>query len=210
MKTIRFMPFALLVLAPVIASAQPDPTNAPKGDNPANRAARVRGQARTPEQRRALIAAFMRQQLVTANVTGQKQQDAVIAFVSDELDARQKIGEVANPLSTAVRGQTMTDAQIAGLLNEYVAALQEDKTRHQKALDTLKASINVSQFPRLEAGLTLLGLWNEAPAAGGAMFGGGGMGGGQGRKNRGAANQQNAAGANQQDAADARKNRAPF
>lgn len=207
------LPLAALLLAlPTVAVAQPDTNQAPKGQNPANRPPRGLGafQALTPEQQRAAITTYVRPQLVAANVTDQKQQDAVIAFVTDELEARQKLGASARSLAVATSDTALTDAQVAGLLNEYVGAIQDDKTRHQKALDTLKAAINVSQFPRLEASLTLLGLLNDAPSLGGNLLGGGaGRGGnGQGGNGRGGnGRNQNGAGQNQNGL---RQNRAPF
>jgi hypothetical protein len=169
---------ALLAMTPTLAGAQPDPNQAPKGQNPANHppgAGRLvrGGAALTPEQQKTMMTAYLRGQLVTANVTNLKQQDAALTFVTDEFQARQKLSESARALSTATRNPATTDAQVAGLLNEYLAAIQDDKTRHQKALDTLKTSITVSQFPRLEAMLTLYGLWNDAPALSGNLMGGG-------------------------------------
>lgn len=182
MKTIRFLPLAAFLLAlPTLATAQPDPNQAPKTQNPANRPPRGFGQARTPEQQRAALGEYLRGQLVVANVTDQKQQDAVLAFVADELEARQKLGESARALAVATRNPALPDAQIAGVLNEYLAAIQDDKARHKKALDALKTGINVPQFPRLEAGLTLFGLWNDAPDLSGNLFGGAFGGGGNGR-----------------------------
>lgn len=186
MKTIRFFSMLALMLpaiTPLAVQAQPDPNNAPKAENPANRPPRGfgLGQPMTPEQMRTLLDQYLRPQLTAANVTDQKQQDAVLTFVSDELSARQKLSESARTLATAVRNPALSDAQIAGLLNEYVAAVQDDKARHQKATDALKAAITVSQFPRLEAALTLYGLWNDAPPLGGGLFGGGAGAGGGGR-----------------------------
>lgn len=203
MKLIRLPLVALLLSLPTLAGAQPDPNQVPKGQNPANRPPRGFNQPLTPEQQRAALTAYLRPQLLTANVTDQKQQDAVLTFVLDEFDARQKLGESARSLAVGTRNPALTDAQVAGLLNEYVATIQDDKTRHQKALDTLKASINVSQFPRLEAMLTLVGLWNDAPSIGGNLFGGGGAGrAGNGRN----PNQGAGAGQNQRP----RGNTAPF
>jgi len=178
MKINRFLPLALCALSLRAAHAQPDPNVVPKDRNPPNRPVRGGGQNLTPEQQRARIADGIRRNLVAANVTDQKQQDAVVFYVTSELEARQKLGELAKTLATGIRNNTLSDAQVAGLLNDYVAAVQDDHTRHQKALDTLKTAINVSQFPRLEAGLTLFGLYNDAP-----FFGTGGFG-GNNRNNR--------------------------
>jgi len=172
MKINRFLPLALCALSLRAAHAQPDANAVPKDQNPPNRPVRGGGQNLTPEQQRARIADGIRRGLVGANVTDQKQQDAIVSYVTDELEARQKLGESAKTLATATRNNALSDAQVAGLLNDYVAAIQDDRTRHQKALDALKTAINVSQFPRLEATLTLLGLYNDAPFFGTGGFGG--------------------------------------
>jgi len=172
MKINRFLPLALCALSLQAAHAQPDTNAVPKDQNPPNRPPRGGGQNLTPEQQRARIADALRRGLVGANVTDQKQQDAVVSYVSDELEARQKLGESARTLATGTRNNALSDAQVAGLLNDYVAAIQDDHTRHQKALDTLKTSINVTQFPRLEATLTLFGLYNDAPFFGNNPLGG--------------------------------------
>lgn len=152
--------FSLLALAalPLVAQAQPDPNVAPKGDNPANRAVRARGaRVITPEDR-------FKRQLVQANVTNEAQQTAVITYITGELKARQKMVETAKTLQTNLRNRNVTDAQVAGLLNDYNVGVTDDKTRHQKALTTLKAAIDITQYPRLEAMLTLAGLYGDAPA----------------------------------------------
>jgi len=172
MKITRFLPLALCALSLRIAHAQPDTNAVPKDQNPPNRPVGGRGQNFTPEQQRARITEGIKRGLLAANVTDQKQQDAVISYVTDELEARQKLGESARTLATATRNTALSDAQVAGLLNDYVAAIQDDHTRHQKAQGALKAAINVSQFPRLEASLTLLGLYNDAPFFGAGGFGG--------------------------------------
>jgi len=183
MKITRFLPLALCALSLQAAHAQPDTNAVPKDRNPPNRPPRGGGQNLTPEQQRARIADALRRQLVGANVTDQKQQDAVLSYVSDELTARRKLGESARTLATATRNDALSDAQVAGLLNDYVAAIQDDRTRHQKALDALKTSINVTQFPRLEATLTLFGLYNDAPFFGTGGFGGNNRGNRQGGNN---------------------------
>jgi len=179
MKTSHALPFLAFACSFALspAHAQPDPNQPPKAQNPVNRPAGGRGGNRTPEQQRAAVTDYLRRQLAGANVTDQKQQDAVLLYVTSELEARQKLGESARSLAQATRNAALSDAQVAGILNDYVAAVQDDKTRHQKALDALKPAINVAQFPRLEASLTLLGLWNDAPFFSANPFGGNGRGG---------------------------------
>lgn len=165
-----------LFALPLVASAQPDPNNAPKGNNPTNRAVGGgrggRGQNFTPEQIKTFVSQNIKPQLEAAKVTGETEQNALTTYITDELVARQKLATATRALQIGLRNPATTDAQIAGLLNEYQAAVADEKTRHQTALDTLKEGIDISQFPRLEATLTLMGLYGDAPAA---MGGGGGM-----------------------------------
>ncbi len=200
MKHIRFISTLALLAWPIVASAQPDPNNAPKGDNPANRAvrgggnrARVQLQDMTPEQRMALMRTTIKRQLTRINVTSDAQQNAVADYVIGEAMARQKLETAALALQTGTRNTTVTDAQIAGLLNDYNAAVADDKDRHLKALNTLKAVIDVTQYPRLEAMLTVAGVYGDGPIpANGlvALLGAGARtnnGRGRGQQNGGAA-----------------------
>lgn len=192
MKHIHFLSTLALLALPLVASAQPDPNNAPKGNNPVNRPVRGgRIQNMTPEQLKTFMGARIKTQLAQTNVTDEKQQDAVVTYILGEMDSRQKLMDATNALQTGIRNAETTDAQVAGLLNDYRAAADDDKARHQKALDTLKVAVDVTQFPRLEAMLTLAGLLGDAPA-GGNMMGGAMMGmiggfGGGGRAQNGLA-----------------------
>ncbi len=176
----------LLSLSPLCATAhaQPDTANAPKADNPANRTPR---RQMTPEQRMQLIikAQFAR---MGANDAA---QTALATFVQSELQARQLLAEKAQPLQTALRAEALSDTQIAALLNTYQAALEDDKTRHLKAVAELEKAVDLKKLPKIEATLVLLGVLGDGPPVnfggrrgtiGGAF--GGGIGRGQGRANR--------------------------
>lgn len=190
MKHIHFFSMLALLALPLAASAQPDPNNAPKGNNPTNRiAGGGRGQNLTPEQIKTFIADGIKTQLVTAKVTDEGQQNALVTYITDEIVARQKLATATRALQVGLRNPAIADTQIAGLLNDYQAAVADDKTRHEKALDTLKETIDVTKSPRLEATLTLMGFFGDAPAAGGGGMMGmmmGGMGGGPNGNNGGA------------------------
>ena len=166
MKRAHLFSIATLLALPILATAQPDPNNVPKGDNPANRPVRV---PPTPEQIQQRMQAAFKRQLEAANVTDEKEQTAVIAYATGEFAARQKLADASRALQNALRTPDATDAQIAGLLNDLQAAAADDKARRQKAQATLKQTIDVTQFPRLEAGLTLLGLYGDVPITGGGM-----------------------------------------
>lgn len=190
MKHTQIISTLALLAWPLVGYAQPDPNNAPKGENPVNRPVgggrnRAQIQDMTPEQRKALMQTTLKRQLTRANVTGEAQQNAVVTYILGEAEARQKLETATLALQTGLRNTNVTDAQVAGLLNDYNAAVADDKDRHLKALDTLKAAVNVTQFPRLEAMLTLAGLYGDGPVpAGGlvALLGAGG------RNNRGGQN----------------------
>ena len=164
---------ALLLAAPQVARAQPDPNNAPKATNPDNRPVRPdnRREPMTPEQREALMERYMRAQLERAGLIDQKQQDAALEYIQDELDAREDLQEESRALATAMRNTTLTDPQVAGLLNSYLVAVEDDRARRAKAQQKLSESLDVTKVPRLEAMLTLLGLWGDAPNLGGNFMG---------------------------------------
>ena len=171
LKSIHLLPavaLALALSAPQIARAQPDPNNAPKADNPDNRPVRPkdRGQM-TPQQREEAIQRFMRNQIERAGVTDAAQQDAVIEYIQDEMDARQDLQDESRELSQALRNTTLSDAQVAGLLNNYMVQVEDDKTRRTAAQKKLKETVDLLQAPRLEAMLVLMGAWGDAPNAGG-------------------------------------------
>lgn len=173
---------ALALSAPQSAHAQPDPNNVPKADNPDNRPARPnnRRDQMTPEQREEAMKRFMKSQIERAGVTDQAQQDAAVEYIQDEMDARQDLQESSRTLANALRNQTLTDAQVAGLLNTYMGEVEDDKTRRAAAQKKLRETVDLLKAPRLEALLVLMGAWGDAPATGGNMW----MGRGRDRDDR--------------------------
>lgn len=185
LKFNQFLPVALLAVvavAPSVAQAQPDPNNVPKAQNPDNRPVRPNNrQQMTPEEREAAMKRFMKSQIERAGVTDEAQQDAVAAYMQDEMDARQDLQESSQALGTALRNKTLTDAQIAGLLNTYMGAVEDDKARRTAAQKTLGETVDMTKVPRLESMLVLMGAWGDAPNVGGNMW----MGRGRNRDDRG-------------------------
>lgn len=198
------------------AQAQPDVGNAPKADNPANRTPR-RLQIDpnlTPEQRMQALFKFQFARLGASEAA----QTALAAFIGSELQARQDLAEKAAPLQTALRAEALTDTQVAALLNTYQVALEDDKTRHLKAIAELEKAVDLKKAPKIEATLILLGVIGDGPALniggmgggrrgmfggqgfgggfGGAFGGGQGAGRGQGRANRNNGNNGNNPNAN--------------
>ena len=153
------------------AQAQPDPNNAPKAQNPDNRPVRPdRRGPMTPEQREAMIERYMKSQLQRAGVTDEAQQDAVLDYIGDETEARQDLQDESRTLSEALRNRNLSDAQVAGLLNTYMVAIEDDRARRTAAQKKLGETVDMLQTPRLEAMLTLMGLWGEAPNMGSNMM----------------------------------------
>ncbi len=181
LKAIHFLPAIALTVALSApqAQAQPDPNNAPKADNPGNRPARPNNRAQmTPEQREAAIKRYMKNQIERAGVTDEAQQDAVVEYIQDEMDAREDLQESSRELNAALRNQTLSDPQVAGLLNAYLAKVDDDKARRKTAQKKLGETVDMLQVPRLEAMLVLMGAWGDAPNMGGNNW----MSRGRGRK----------------------------
>ncbi len=175
LSALAVVAFALAV--PTVAQAQPDPNNAPKAANPDNRDVRQPRGRPTPEEREAMMARYMKIQLERAGVNDENQQDAALEYIRDEGDARDDLQEASRALGAALRNQTLTDAQVAGLLNTYMVAVEDDRARRLAAQKKLGETLDVTKTPRLEAMLALMGMWGEAPSMGGGAF----MGRGQGR-----------------------------
>jgi hypothetical protein len=161
------------------AHAQPDTQNAPKAENPTNRPPRPNRPEIAPEQRQK---ERLRRQFQQMGVTDAAAQEALVLYVTDETLARTKLMETARQLQQGLRGDALSDTQIMALLSDYQTAIEEDKTRRTTALAKLKTGFDVTKNPRVEATLTLMGVYGDGPAL---MMGGFG-GGGRPRDDRGA------------------------
>ncbi len=163
---------ALALSAPLVAQAQPDPNNVPKAQNPDNRAVRPR---LTPEQRDAkreeMRQLYMTTQLERVGVTDKDQQTAVADYIKAENDAADKLQTSGGALGTALRTKAVTDKQVAVLLNDYNVAIEDDRARRKAAQKKLGESIDLLKNPRLEAFLTLMGLYGDGPAQGNNWMG---------------------------------------
>lgn len=166
-----FLPLAVVAVAAAVtgsAQAQPDPNNVPKAQNPDNRPVRPNNrQPMTPEEREAAMKRFMKSQIERTGVTDDAQQDAVLEYIQNELDAREDLQESNRALSLSLRNTTLTDAQIAGLLNTYMGEVEDDKVRRTAAQKQLAQTVDITKVPRLETMLVLMGAWGDAPAIGG-------------------------------------------
>jgi len=150
------------------AHAQPDPNNAPKATNPDNRPVRPRltreqREAQREEQRKRQ----MTRQLERIGVTDEAQQDAVTNYIQGETDAADELQTSSRALTTAMRTEAVTDQQVATLLNNYNVAIEDNRARRKAAQKKLGESVDLLKNPRLEAFLTLMGVYGDAPVQGG-------------------------------------------
>ncbi|MBW3636300.1 MAG: hypothetical protein KY445_07530 [Armatimonadetes bacterium] len=162
---------SMLALLPLFglgaAQAQPNVENAPKAQNPTNRPARPPRLDRdalarmTPEERMKQI---MRLQLQRIGVTDDASQATLMSYIEGEVKAHVALAEQSRQLQTAMHGAAIPDTQIAGLLNNYQAAVEEDKARRAKAENDLRKVLDLSKMPKVEAMLTLTGFYGDAPS----------------------------------------------
>jgi Spy/CpxP family protein refolding chaperone len=164
--------------------------------NPPNQERAGRGgRALTPEQRQQIQAQAqqrrelsVRAALTTAGFTEAALQDAVVAYSTEKEKATQALQGKARTLTQAMRTTTTTDAQIAALLNDFRAAVEEEKAQRATAQTALAAQIGLATKPRLDALLMMMGLTgDEAQYLGSGRGFGGGNGRGNGRGDRGGA-----------------------
>ena len=146
---LKFWPLAALLIAtPLVAQAQPDPNNGPKAENPENR---------RPNDRTKAIENLFRRQLEGIGVVETAQQDTTLAFLKGEFEARGEVMQKGSKLAQALRGNALTEPQIAALLNEYQVALEDEKVRREKAQADFKAKLDYTKTPKLEAWLVVMG-----------------------------------------------------
>jgi hypothetical protein len=134
------------------------------------------------------MADRLKAELTRMKITDPAQQSAVTAFLTSEMQGRMKVQEPGRKLSEALTSDTVDDAQFLGLLNDYQAALDADKTRHDEALADLKKAVDLSKNPRIEAFLLVSGSIGNGPNLLNMM--------GRGGQNRGNRRGQNRRGAN--------------
>lgn len=187
-NTTRFARPLLLGLALATvgaAHAQPNANNGAGAQNPPNQNAgggRRGGRGEMTAEQRAQMEAQMqqmrelgvRQMLTRAGFTDVALQNAVVAYSNERDKASQSLQDKARQLNEALRGTTATDAQLATLLNDFRAAVEEEKARREVAQSALNAKIGLAAKPRLDAMLMMAGfIGDEAQYLGG---GGGGRG----------------------------------
>jgi hypothetical protein len=163
------------VLLTQVAWAQPDLNEAPKADNPPENNRPRRNMQMNMEERRKAMEDRMREMLVHVGVNEAATQDAILAYVQTDLEARRPMREQTTKLFKALNGG-VTDAQLLALVTDYRAAQEAEKARRETALQELDAKIHYTQNPRLEAILLLAGLLGDGQGNM-MLMGGGGRGG---------------------------------
>jgi len=151
----------------LVAQAQPDLEEMPKGDNPP---ARERG-----GKARKFADEAIRKMLTQAGVEDVAKQDTVLTYVREDMEARRPMREQGAKLFQALREGAVTDDQLLALVTDYRAAQEAEQVRREKAQEELDEKIKFSENPRLEAMLLLAGLIGDGALMNGAQMGKGAM-----------------------------------
>lgn len=168
--------FGMTTMMAGVAEAQPN-VGGGQGQNPPNQNPGGNQGGRGDFRERIL-----RGMLERSGVNTQAQQDAVLAFAREQETATQSLRVMAEKLVTAVSTLGVPDTEVARLLKDLQDAVAKEKERRKTARADLDKKINYSKQPRLEMGLTMMGLIGDDSLSmgnlGGRMFGfGGGFGG---------------------------------
>jgi hypothetical protein len=150
-----------LAMSSAVAFAQPGPP--PPGNNPPPNAQPPQRPRMTPEERRKQTEDKLREMMTNNGVTDTSTQDAVLAYLSNELEARQPLRQMGEKLNRALSDQSITNDQIKGMIADYQNAQDLENQNRIKAQSDLDASIHYSQNPRLQALLMLMGVLGDGP-----------------------------------------------
>ncbi|MEO6906857.1 MAG: hypothetical protein ABI210_03110 [Abditibacteriaceae bacterium] len=152
-----------LVLSGAVALAQPGPP--PPGNNPPPPNARPRpnNQRMTPEERRKESEVKLRQMMTNNGITDTSTQDAVLAYLSNELETRKPLRQMGVKLQRALTDQSITDDQIKAMIADYKNAQDLESQNRTKAQSDLDAKIHYSKNPRLQGMLMLMGVLGDGP-----------------------------------------------
>jgi hypothetical protein len=154
-----------LILAGVALSggmALAQPGNPPKGDNPPPNARPPRPRM-TPEERRKETEDRLRAVMTDNGVTDTATQDAVLAYLANDLQARNPLRQMGIKLQRALSDKDVSDDQIKGMIADYQNAQALENQRRTKAQSDLDTQIHYTQNPRLEGLLMLMGVLGDGP-----------------------------------------------
>lgn len=153
-----------LALSSAIAIAQPAPPPPPGNNPPPNaRPPRPNHQRMTPEERRKETEDKMREMMTSNGVTDATTQDAVLAYLANELESRKPLRQMGVKLQRALSDKDVTDDQIKAMIADYQNAQALDQQRHVTAQNDLDTKIHYSQNPRLQGFLMLMGVLGDGP-----------------------------------------------
>lgn len=110
------------------------------------------------------IPTDIRQQLANAGYTDVALQDAVVNFFKVQEAAKTTLQEQWRIIKRAVQSHTVTQAQMATLLNDFRAAVEAEKERRDAAYRTLSETLKLSENPMLDALLMTMGVTGDESA----------------------------------------------
>ena len=155
---------ASLALSGAIAMAQPgNQPPPPPGNYPPPNAGPQQRPRMTPEERRKETENKLREMMTHNGITDASTQDAVLAYLSNELDARRPLRQMGVKLQRALGDQSIADDQIKALIADYQNAQEMENQRRIKAQSDLDGKIHYSQNPRLQGLLMLMGVLGDGP-----------------------------------------------
>lgn len=139
----------------------------------------------SPENRKMMMQAHLREQLTRAGITSAAQQTTIVDFATAQEEARRNLRDTSRALSDATLDSSVSDATLSTQLSEFRAAIAAEKTRSDKAEAALDTAIGFSGKPHLEAFLMTQGLLGDSSAYAGRAGGPDGPGGRRGGPPRG-------------------------
>ena len=170
MKRSLLLASLLCCVLGTVAQAQPDPNDAPKGDNPPVMApgiARADWQKMTPAQRRAAIQKgvedTLRGTMMWLGYTDKPLQDAIIASALEREKSLNEVRDKHRLVAQALIAK-QNDAQMEIALDNLRMAEEDAADARTKQLADLDKKIDYSNKPRLKAFLSLVGILDDNSA----------------------------------------------
>lgn len=152
-----------LALTGAVAIAQPG--SPPSENSPAQNARpqRPNRPRMQSEERRKQTEDKLREMMIGNGVTDAPTQDAVLAFLANELTARRPLRQMGIKLQRALSDKSITDDQVRAIIADYQNTQDLEHQRRTKAQSDLDGKIHYSQNPRLQGLLMLMGVLGDGP-----------------------------------------------
>jgi hypothetical protein len=112
------------------------------------------------EERRAVFAARIREVLTKAGFADTTTQDAIIAYIASEEQAKGALRNATRRLASSLRREAPPE-RVRDLLADYKKATDAEKARKDKSRLALDEKIGYSKNPRLEAILLISGILGD-------------------------------------------------